>query len=460
MQPITDLIGPKGKKQLSMADIEINKVSPYACEDADYTWRLYKVFYDRIHEDKMFNLLKDIEMPLVKVLANMELTGIKIDTKLLNSMNKDLTKRIKLIEKKMYKMAGEEFNVASPKQLKVILFEKLNVSTAGLKKTKTGFSTDAAQLEKMKGLHPIIDLISDFREYSKLKNTYLDALPELINPKTGRVHTSYNQAVTATGRLSSSEPNLQNIPIRTDLGREIRKGFITRPGYKLIGADYSQVELRIISSLASDPKMIVSFQKGEDIHKRTAAEIHGVDIKDVTFEQRYQAKAINFGIIYGLGSTGLAKSTDLTRTEAKKFIDNYLELYKEIKKYLDHTKEFAHENGYVETLFKRRRYLPDINSRIPFMQAAAERTAINMPVQGTAADIMKMAMIKIWEDLPSISPKARLLLQVHDEVVVEAPDADIKKVTKFIKDTMENIYKLKVPIKVDIESGNNWGDLK
>ncbi len=460
MQPITDLIGPKGKKQLSMADIEINKVSPYACEDADYTWRLYKVFYDKIHEDKMFNLLKDIEMPLVKVLANMELTGIKIDTKLLNSMNKDLTKRIKLIEKKMYKMAGEEFNVASPKQLKVILFEKLNVSTAGLKKTKTGFSTDAAQLEKMKGLHPIIDLISDFREYSKLKNTYLDALPELINPKTGRVHTSYNQAVTATGRLSSSEPNLQNIPIRTDLGREIRKGFITRPGYKLIGADYSQVELRIISSLASDPKMIVSFQKGEDIHKRTAAEIHGVDIKDVTFEQRYQAKAINFGIIYGLGSTGLAKSTDLTRTEAKKFIDNYLELYKEIKKYLDHTKEFAHENGYVETLFKRRRYLPDINSRIPFMQAAAERTAINMPVQGTAADIMKMAMIKIWEDLPSISPKARLLLQVHDEVVVEAPDADIKKVTKFIKDTMENIYKLKVPIKVDIESGNNWGDLK
>ncbi|MFW0862736.1 MAG: DNA polymerase I [Candidatus Komeilibacteria bacterium] len=460
MQPITDLIGPKGKKQLSMVDIDISKVSPYACEDADYTWRLYKVFYDQIREEKMFDLLKDIEMPLVKVLANMELTGIKIDEKFLNSMNKDLTKRIKSIEQKIYKLAGEEFNVASPKQLKEILFEKLNVSTAGLKKTKTGFSTDAAQLEKMKGLHPIIDLISDFREYSKLKNTYLDALPELINSKTGRVHTSYNQAVTATGRLSSSDPNLQNIPIRTDLGREIRKGFITRPGYKLIGADYSQVELRIISSLADDPKMSASFKKGEDIHRRTAAEINHIDIKDVSFEQRYQAKAINFGIIYGLGSTGLAKSTDLNRTEAKQFIDNYLELYKKIKQYLDATKEFAHENGYVETLFKRRRYLPDINSRIPFMQAAAERTAINMPVQGTAADIMKLAMIKIWEELPSISPNSKLLLQVHDEVVVEAPDKDVRKVTKFIQETMENIYKLKVPIKVDIASGNNWGELK
>lgn len=460
MQPITDLIGAKGKNQLTMADVDIQKVSPYACEDADYTWRLYKVFYERLNKEKMYTLLQDIEMPLVEVLANMELTGIKIDEKFLHTMNKDLTKKIKDIEKEIYKLAGEEFNVASPKQLKVILFEKLNISTGGLKKTKTGVSTNAEQLEKMKGLHPIIDLISDFREYSKLKNTYLDALPKLINKNTGRVHTNYNQAVTATGRLSSSDPNLQNIPIRTELGREIRKGFITNPGYKLIAADYSQIELRIVSSLANDPKMIASFQKGEDIHRRTAAEINHIKLEDVKFEQRYQAKAINFGIIYGLGSSGLAKGTDLTRTEAKKFIDDYLNLYSKVKEYLDETKEFAHANGYVETLFHRRRYLPDINSRIPFMQAAAERTAINMPVQGTAADIMKMAMIKIWQELPKISPTARLLLQVHDEVVVEAPDKDVKNVTEFIKSQMENIYKLKVPIKVDINSGNNWGEIK
>jgi DNA polymerase I len=460
MQAITDLIGPKGKKQLSMADIGVDKISPYACEDADYTWRLYKVFCDRIRDEKMFDLFTDVEMPLIKVLANMELTGIVIDKKFLDKMNKDLTKRIINIEKKVYELAGEEFNVASPKQLKTILFEKLNIPTTGLKKTKTGFSTNAEQLEKMKGLHPIIDMISDFREYSKLKNTYLDALPELINSKTGRVHTSYNQAVTATGRLSSSDPNLQNIPIRTELGREIRKGFITRPGYKLIGADYSQIELRVVSSLANDPKMISAFKKGEDIHKRTSAEINNIDIKDVTFEQRYQAKAINFGIIYGLGSTGLAKSTNLNRSEAKQFITNYLNLYKKVKEYLDGTKEFAHDNGYVETLFKRRRYLPDINSRMPFMQAAAERTAINMPVQGTAADIMKMAMIKVYQKLPEVSAQSKMLLQVHDEIVVEAPDKDVKKVTQLIQEEMENIYKLKVPLKVDINSGANWGDLK
>ena len=312
----------------------------------------------------------------------------------------------------------------------------------------------------MKGLHPIIDLISNFREYSKLKNTYLDALPELINPKTGRVHTNYNQAVTATGRLSSSNPNLQNIPIRTELGRKIRQGFIARPGCKLIGADYSQVELRIVSSLANDPKMIDSFKKGEDIHKRTAAEINNIKLEDVQFEQRYQAKEINFGIIYGLGSSGLAKRTNLNRDQAKQFIENYLQLYKKVKEYLDKTKEFAHENGYVETLFKRRRYLPDINSKMSFLQAAAERTAINMPVQGTAADIMKLAMIKIWQELPNISPQSKLLLQVHDEVVVEVPNEDVEKVTKFIQQQMENIYKLKVPIRVDINSGNNWGELK
>ncbi|MFW0838117.1 MAG: DNA polymerase I [Candidatus Komeilibacteria bacterium] len=460
MQPITDLIGPKGKKQLSMADISVDQISPYACEDADYTWRLFKIYYDRLSQDNMLALLQNIEMPLIKILADMELSGIAIDKAFLNKMNKDLTAKIKVIETKIYKLAGEEFNVASPKQLKIILFEKLKISSAGLKKTKTGISTDAAQLEKMRGLHPIIDLIADFREYSKLKNTYLDALPRLINRKTGRVHTNYNQAVTATGRLSSSDPNLQNIPIRTEIGREIRKGFIAKPGHKLIGADYSQIELRIISSLANDPKMIASFKKGEDIHKRTAAEINHIKLTEVTFEQRYQAKAINFGIIYGLGATGLARSTNLNRNEAKTFIENYLQLYKEIKKYLEQTKKFAHDHGYVETLFKRRRYLPDINSKVPFLLAAAERMAINMPVQGTAADIMKIAMIKLWQALPNISPQSKLLLQVHDEVVIETPDGDVKKVTNFVKKTMETAYTLKVPIKVDINSGQNWGELK
>ncbi|MFH1667737.1 MAG: DNA polymerase I [Candidatus Komeilibacteria bacterium] len=460
MQPITDLIGPKGKKQLTMADIAIDRVNYYACEDADYTWRLYKKLDEQISEAKMFKLFNEIEMPLVKILANMEIAGIQVDEKFLQKMSKKLGKKIIAIEKETYKMAGVEFNMASPKQLKEILFDKLQISTKGLKKTKTGFSTNADQLEKMKGLHPIIELISEFREYSKLKNTYLDALPELINARTKRVHTSYNQAVTATGRLSSSDPNLQNIPIRTELGREIRKAFVAKPGYQLIAADYSQIELRVAASLANDPKMIAAFNQGKDIHSSTAAEINKVNIKDVTFDQRRQAKEVNFGIIYGLGATGLSQRTGISRNEAKNFIEEYLKLYKKIKDYLDETKKLAHQQGYVETLFDRRRYIPDINSHIPFVRAAAERVAINMPIQGTAADLLKMAMIQIAHKLPELSKDTKMLLQVHDELVLEVPEADLKKVAKFIKKEMENIHQLKVPIIADIKTGPNWGEMK
>lgn len=460
MMPITSLIGPRGKNQLSMEDVPLDKLAWYSAEDSDFTWRLYEKLAPRLEERGITGLFHDIEMRTAYALVDVELAGVTVDLEFLADMSKRTHAELKKTEQKIYKLAGQEFNINSPLQLKEILFEKLKISTQGLGRTKTGFSTAADQLEKMKDAHPIIPMISHQRELSKLLSTYIDALPNMVNKKTGRIHTNYNQAVAATGRLSSQDPNLQNIPVRTDLGAEIRKAFVAGHGMRFIAADYSQIELRIIASMADDKAMIASFQKGEDIHTRTAANIAGLALDQVTPKMRRAAKAVNFGIIYGLGPVGLAQSEGISRDEARAFIEKYFTIHKSIKAWIENTKKFAHEKGFVETLFGRRRFFPEINSSNGMLVAAAERQAINAPIQGTAADMMKLALIKVHEGLPQVSTKAKLLLQVHDELIVEVPVAEVEKVSKFLKDTMESIYTLKVPIQVGIGVGKNWGEAK
>lgn len=460
MMPIQSLIGPKGKKQMSMTDVPLDKLGWYSAEDADFTWRLYEKLKPRLEEQSVIGLFEDIEMPTAATLVDMELTGIKIDTEFLDQMGKTMRANLKKIEQKIYDLAGREFNINSPLQLKEILFDTLKISTEGIGRTKTGFSTAADQLEKMKDAHPIIPLISQQREFSKLLSTYIEALPTMVNDKTGRVHTDYNQAVAATGRLSSNNPNLQNIPIRTDLGAEIRKAFIADRGKRLLSADYSQIELRIIASMAEDEAMMKSFLNNEDIHARTAANINGVSLDKVTPQMRRAAKAVNFGIIYGLGFVGLSQGEGISRQEAKDFIAKYFSIHTNIRQWLDNTKKLAHDQGYVETLFGRRRYFPEINSSNGMLVASAERQAINAPIQGTAADLMKLAMIHVQAGLSKVSQESKLLLQVHDELVVETPIADVEKVSKFLKETMENVYKLRVPIVVEVGVGRNWGETK
>ena len=459
---LTDLLEekPKNKKEINIREIPIDKLAYYAAEDADITWRLYKKLLIITEKENNIDLLQKIEIPLIPVLAEMELNGISLNIKFLKKLNKEFSNNLNKLTKKIHRLANSEFNISSPKQLKEVLFIDLKIDSSKIKKTKTGLSTAASELDKMKDSHPIINLIIEYRELSKLISTYIKALPELVNKKTKRVHTNFNQTVTATGRLSSSDPNLQNIPIRTALGRQIREAFIIPKGYTMLAADYSQIELRLAAAISQDNKMIKSFKKGEDIHARTAAEIHNIALKDVTKEIRRSAKEINFGILYGLGSLGLSRRTKMNRKEAQKFIEKYFTIYKGIKNYLEKTKEFAHKNKYVKTIFGRKRYLPDINSYMPMLKAASERMAINMPIQGTAADLMKIAMIKIYRDLPKISSQTKMLLQVHDEIILEVPNKDIKKVAKFIKKTMENVYKLSVPLIADIEIGNNWNNLK
>lgn len=451
---------PKRKNDIDIMAINPAKLAWYGTEDADITFRLYKKLYSIIKTNKNFELLQKIEIPLIPILADMELTGISLDSKFLGKMEIQLKKDLVKLTKEIHQLAGSEFNIASPAQLKKILFEDLEINVKGIKKTKTGFSTNAAQLEKLKGTHAIIPLIVEFRELSKLQSTYVSALPELINKKTKRIHTNFNQTVTVTGRLSSSNPNLQNIPIRTPLGKKIRQAFVAPKDYKLLSADYSQIELRLVAAISKDPKMMTSFKKGEDIHARTAAEIHKIPLEEVTKEIRRTAKEVNFGILYGLGSLGLSQRTDLNRNEAKEFIDQYFDIYKKVKQYIEYTKDFAHKNGYSQTLFGRRRYLPDINSSMPMLRAAAERMAINMPVQGTAADLMKLAMINLHRDLPKVSKSSKIVLQVHDELVLEVPKKEFKEVAKFVKKSMESVYELSIPLTVDLETGDNWGKLE
>jgi len=456
MLPIADLIGPKGKKQLSLADIDTEKVADYAAEDADYTLQLTQKLAKEVESEGFLQLMRDIEMPLIPVLAQMEENGVKIDAQILSSMAKTVGASIARLEKKIYKESGEEFNVASPKQLKEILFDKLNISTKGIGKTKTGFSTAAGQLEKMRDAHPIIPLIMEHRELSKLKNTYLDALPELVNSKTGRVHTNFNQTRTSTGRLSSSDPNLQNIPMRTELGRSIRKAFVPEKGNILIAADYSQIELRVAADLSQDKKLIEIFEQGKDIHTSTASFVHNISEDKVTPEIRRTAKAVNFGVLYGMGAHGLAQGTGMSHSRAKEFIDKYFESFSGVAEFIENNIEMARAQGYVETKFGRRLQLSDINSGVQQIRAAAERLATNMPIQGTAADIMKMAMIAVHEGLAKISPDAKMIMQVHDELVLEVPKNDAERVSRFVQEEMESVAKLKVPVIVDIQTGKNW----
>jgi len=393
----------------------------------------------------------------------MERNGIKVDVKILEKLTKQLMIYEKQLTEKIYELGGKEFNINSPLQLKKILFEDLKISIIGIKKIKTGISTAAGELEKMKGSHPIIDLILEYREIFKLKSTYSEALPKLVNLKTERIHTNFNQTITATGRLSSSNPNLQNIPVRGKFCKEIRMAFIAEKGCKLIAADYSQIELRVIASLSNDEKMIQAFKNKEDIHIRTAAEINECKLSEVSQEMRQQAKAINFGIIYGMGAYGLAQRTGISPSRAKKFIEKYFEIHKDIKNYLEEIKERAKEKEYVETLFGRRRYLPEINSKMFQVQNAAERMAINMPVQGTAADLIKIAMIRINQQLINNKQRCKMLLQVHDELIFEVKTQDIAFFQKIIKQEMEEsseAKKFKVPIDVKIKIGDNWGEME
>ncbi len=454
---ITELIGKKGKNQLNMRDVPLEKQTEYAVEDADITLQLAQHFSPELVEAKTDKLFNEIEIPLLHVLADMELEGINLDKEFLNSLSEDLDNDIKNLEKSIYKEAGEEFNIGSPKQLGEILFDKMKL-VAKPKKTRTGqYSTAEDTLSYLAKDHEIIQQVLDYRGLSKLKSTYIDALPEQIEPSTGRVHTDYMQTVAATGRLSSNNPNLQNIPIRTERGRQVRKAFIPRDkNYTLLAADYSQIELRIIAALSEETTMIEAFKNGEDIHASTASKVFNVPIDEVTREQRSNAKTVNFGIIYGVSAFGLSNQTDLSRTEAKELIETYYKTYPKLRNYMGEQVDFARDNGYVQTVLGRRRYLKDINGRNQVVRGAAERNAVNAPIQGSAADIIKIAMINIHKKLSEGNYKSKMLLQVHDELVFDIHKSELEELKPIIKSEMENAYKLSVPLDVELGIGDNW----
>ncbi len=454
---ITELIGKKGKNQLSMRDVPLEKQTEYAVEDADVTWQLAQHFSKELADTKTFELFRDIEIPLLRVLADMELEGINLDISFLNGLSVELDTDVKKLEQKIYEEAGETFNIGSPKQLGEILFDKLKLVNKP-KKTKTGqYSTAEEVLSSLAKEHQIIRDVLEFRGLTKLKSTYVDALPEQVEPSTGRVHTDYMQTVAATGRLSSNNPNLQNIPIRTERGRQVRKAFIPRnDDYVLLAADYSQIELRIIAALSNEDTMIEAFKNGEDIHASTASKVFNVPLSEVTREQRSNAKTVNFGIIYGVSAFGLSNQTDLSRTEAKELIDTYYKTYPKLRKYIADQIDFARDHGYVQTVLGRRRYLKDINASNAVVRGAAERNAINAPIQGSAADIIKIAMIRIHDQLLEGNYKTKMLLQVHDELVFDVYKPELERMKDMIKKAMESAYQLKVPLVVELGTGENW----
>lgn len=454
---IETLIGKRGKNQISMRDVAVEKIMSYAAEDADITWQLQNVFSPLLKEANAQKLFDDVEMPLVPVLAAMEREGIAIDTETLKKYSTQLATEISVIELEIQNLAGTPFNISSPKQVGDILFEVLKIS-AKPKKTKTGqYATGEDILQKLIKNHPIIEKILEYREMMKLKNTYVDTLPEMMNVKTGRIHTSYNQVVAATGRLSSDNPNLQNIPVRTARGREIRKAFIPKNNnYVLMSADYSQIELRIVASICGDENMCAAFRDGKDIHTATAARVYGIAESEVTKEMRYKAKSVNFGIIYGQGAFGLAENLGISRGEAKELIENYFREYPGVKKYMDDTVNFAREYGYVQTILGRRRYLSDILSTNAVVRGFAERNAINAPIQGSAADMIKVAMINVQAVLIKNKFETKLLLQVHDELVFDVPENEVEIVKPVIEAAMINALKLNVPIEVGIGVGKTW----
>jgi len=454
---IESLIGKKGKNQLNMRDVDIDKICQYACEDVDITFKLKNVFKPILKTNDLENLFNKIELPLIPVLAKMEIEGIKINSNTLKDFSKDLENRILELNENIIILAGIKFNISSPKQLGEILFEKLKLIEKP-KKTKTGqYSTSEETLLKLKGKHKIIDDILEFRQLQKLKSTYVDTLPLLTSKDTNRIHTTYQQTITSTGRLSSTNPNLQNIPIRSDKGREVRKAFVPKnEDYTLLAADYSQIELRLMAHLSKDDSMIYAFQNNEDIHQSTASKVFQIEKDEVSREQRSQAKMVNFGIIYGISAFGLSQRLNIKRSKAKEIIDSYFFQYPKVKEYMEKSIEIAREKGYVETIMGRKRILKDINSRNAIIRGYSERNAINAPIQGSAADIIKLSMIEVQNSLLSKNLKSKMLLQVHDELVFDAHKEELVSLKSIIKEKMEKIIQISVPLEVDIGTGNNW----
>jgi len=455
--PIEDLIGPKGKKQASMRTVPIEQIKEYAAEDADVTLRLKHYFAPLLKQEGLESLFFEMEMPLIYVLAEMEATGVKLDTNALKQSSEVLSQQLSALEESIYDLAGQSFNINSTKQVGEILFDKLKLDEKA-KKTKTGgYSTSEEVLEKIRGKHPIVDKLLEYRGIKKLLSTYIDALPALIHPETGKIHTSFNQAVTATGRLSSTNPNLQNIPVRDELGREIRKAFIADDDDCIFfSADYSQIELRLMAHLSNDPHMVEAFCSGADIHAATAAKIYGIPVEEVTSDMRRKAKTANFGIIYGISVFGLAERLSIPRAESKELIDGYFQTYPRIKEYMEESIRVAKEKGYVETLFKRKRFLPDINSHNAIVRGYAERNAINAPIQGSAADIIKLAMIRIHQRFEAEHLKSRMILQVHDELNFNVRKEEFDRVKEIVLDCMEHVLQLRVPLIADCGEGKNW----
>ncbi|MCI1683860.1 MAG: DNA polymerase I [Bacteroides sp.] len=453
---IDELIGPKGKNQKNMRDLLPEQVYQYACEDADVTLKLKNVLEKEMKEQNAEKLFYEIEMPLVPVLAKMERNGVRVDTEALKLSSQHFTARMQEIEKEIHSMAGITFNIASPKQVGEVLFDHLKIVEKA-KKTKTGqYVTSEEELEKLRNRHPVIGKILEYRGLKKLLSTYIDSLPQLINPQTGRIHTSFNQAVTSTGRLSSSNPNLQNIPIRDEDGKEIRKAFIPDDGCEFFSADYSQIELRIMAHLSEDKNMIDAFLSGYDIHAATASKIYKIAIKEVTSDMRRKAKTANFGIIYGISVFGLAERLNIDRKEAKELIDGYFETYPQVRVYMDRSIQVAREQGFVETIFHRKRFLPDINSKNAVVRGYAERNAINAPIQGSAADIIKVAMARIYKRFQAFNLKAKMILQVHDELNFSVPMAEKEIVQEIVIEEMERAYRMHVPLKADFGWGKSW----
>ena len=454
---ITELIGKKGKNQLNFKDVPLDKATEYAAEDADITYQLKQKLHKELMDKQVAHLLQRLEVPLVPVLSAMEMEGIRIDDAFLSDYSKELEEMSNNLESQIYETSGANFNIASPKQMGEVLFDVLKLDSKA-KKTKTGqYKTDEATLQKLAGEHEIVSKILEYRKINKLRSTYVDALPKLIHPSTGRVHTSFAQAVAATGRLSSTNPNLQNIPIRTDMGKEIRKAFVPRDdNHTLLAVDYSQIELRIVASVAEDSGMLEAFNNGLDIHTATAAKVFGVDVSEVTKNQRYKAKSVNFGLIYGQGAFGLSQNLGIKRSEASELIDAYFEQFGGVKKYMDDTINFAREHGYVKTLMGRKRFIPDINSNNRTVVGFAERNAINAPIQGSAADMIKLAMINIHERLSSMDVGTKMILQVHDELLFDVPKTELEEITTVIKEEMERAMPLKVPVIAEAGHGDNW----
>ncbi len=454
MTPITNLIG-SGAKQLPMSRVEVARAADYACADADITGQLTELLGAGLNQQGLWHLFAEVELPLVPVLIHMERNGVALDTELLRQMGQSLGKQLLKLETEIYNDVGHQFNINSPQQLSYVLFEELKLPTAHKKK-----GTGAAVLEELRGVHPVIEPILDYRQLAKLKSTYIDALPSLINPKTGRLHTCFNQTKTATGRLSSSDPNLQNIPIRGELGKQVRQSFIAPAGSHLLAGDYSQIDLRVLAHLSQDQGLLDAFRRDEDIHASTASRLFGVETSRVTSDMRRVAKTVNFGVIYGMSDYGLEQATELSREEAAQFITSYFEKYPGVKKYLESTKQQARDKGYVQTMLGRRRPIPEILSSNRMIREAAERMAINMPVQGTSADIIKVAMVELYREMQRRQLKSKMLLQVHDELLFEVPSEELEEMRQLVPRIMSTALELSVPLKVDIESGQNWGELK